>query len=168
MSPLATSLVAFACIFGGTLLGMSFRTILPAHHLSDESKDVMKLGIGMIATLAALVLSLIIASAKSSFDTMNSGLRESGSRIILLDREMGQYGTGTKEARDLLRRYVAFTIERMWPEDKIGPAAATARQQKVDIEAVQDKLRQLSPQTDSHRWLHSRALQISGEIAETR
>jgi hypothetical protein len=61
------------------LIGMFLRVVLPEHHLSDESKDAVKLGIGMIATLAALVLGLLIASAKGSFDTMNKGLVETGS-----------------------------------------------------------------------------------------
>jgi len=71
VSSLVISLVAFACIFGGMLLGMFLRKILPGHHVSDESKDAVKLGIGMIATPAALVLGLLIASAKGNFDTMN-------------------------------------------------------------------------------------------------
>jgi len=165
---LAISLVAFACIFGGTLLGMFVRNALPGHHVSDESKDAVKLGIGMIATLAALVLALLIASAKGNFDTMSSELRQVGSRVILLDRVMAHYGPETMEARDLLRRSLTAAIARIWPEDKIGPADAKAPEGRVDIEAVQDKLRQLSPRNDSQRWLQDRALQISGEIAEGR
>jgi cytochrome bd-type quinol oxidase subunit 2 len=68
MSPLAISLMAFGCIFSGMLIGMCLRAVLPEHHLSEESKDAVKLGIGMIATLAALVLGLLIASAKDSFE----------------------------------------------------------------------------------------------------
>ena len=166
MSALAISLVAFACIFGGALLGMFIRTFLPGHHVSDESKDVVKLGTGIIATMAALVLALMIASAKGNFDTMNSGLRQVGSRVILLDRIMAHYGPETMEARDLLRRSVTSAIARIWPEDKIRQAVSKAPEGRVDIEAVQDKLRQLSPRNDAQRWLQSRALQISGEIAE--
>ena len=168
MSALAISLVAFACIFGGALLGMFIRTFLPGHHVSEESKDVVKLGTGMIATLAALVLGLLIASAKGNFDTMNSGLRQVGSRVILLDRIMAHYGPETMEARDLLRRSLTSAIARLWPEDKIGQAVAKAPEGRVNIEAVQDKLRQLSPRNDAQRWLQSRALQISGDIAEGR
>lgn len=168
MGPLGISLVAFACIFGGTLLGMFLRTLLPDHHVSSESKDAMKLGIGMIATMAALVLGLLIASAKGSFDTMSSGIRQVGSRIILLDRVMANYGPETMEARDLLRRAVISSIQRIWPEDKIEAAVAKGREGRVDIEAVQDKLRQLSPRTDVQRGLQVQALQVSGEIAEAR
>ena len=113
MSPLVISLIAFGCIFGGMLLGMFLRRVLPEHHLSDESKDVVKLGIGMIATLAALVIGLLIASAKGSFDTLNSGLIQAGSKVILLDRVMAHYGPETREARDLLRRGLASAIEQI-------------------------------------------------------
>ncbi|MCX5888373.1 MAG: hypothetical protein NTW99_15590 [Chloroflexi bacterium] len=147
---------------------MLLRTILPEHHVSDESKDVVKLGIGMIATMAALVLGLLIASAKGSFDTASSGLRQAGSRIILLDRVMAHYGPETMKARDLLRRVIASSIARSWPEDKVELSLAKAGEGRVDIEAVQDQLRQLSPRNDAQRWLWSRALQISGDIAENR
>ena len=168
MSALAISLIAFACVFGGTLLGMFIRTFLPGHHVSDESKDVVKLGTGIIATMAALVLALMIASAKGNFDTMSSELRQAGSRVILLDRIMAHYGPETMEARDLLRRSVTSAIARIWPEDKIRQAVAKAPEGRVDIETIQDKLRQLSPRNDAQRWLQSRALQISGDIAEGR
>ena len=168
MSALIISLIAFACIFGGTLLGMFLRTILPGHHVSDESKDAVKLGIGMIATMAALVLGLLIASAKGNFDTMSSELRQAGARVILLDRVMAHYGPETKEARDLLRRSIASTIKRIWPEDNIRQAVTEAPEGKADLEAIQDKLRQLAPRNDAQRWLQSRALEISGELAEGR
>ena len=90
MSPLAISLMAFGGIFGGMLLGMFLRGVLPEHHLSDQSMGVVRLGTGMIATLAALVIGLLIASAKGSFDTMNNGLVQTGSKIVLLDRIMAQ------------------------------------------------------------------------------
>ena len=61
MSSIAISTIAFACVLGGALLGMSLRAILPQHHASSESKDVVKLGMGIIATLSALVLGLLIA-----------------------------------------------------------------------------------------------------------
>ena len=168
MSPLAVSLIAFGCIIGGVLLGMFLRAVLPQHHLSDESKDAVKLGIGMIATLAALVLGLLTASAKGTFDTMNSGLLQAGSKIILLDRVMAHYGPETRESRDLLRRTVASGIERIWPNEKIEPMEVKNLDPRAGMEALQQKLLQLSPQNDAQRWLQSRALQVNGQIAEER
>jgi hypothetical protein len=103
--------IALACIFGGVLLGSFICTLLPEHHLHDASKDAVKLGAGLIATLVALVLGLLVGSAKSSFDVVATGLTRSSAKIILLDRVLAQYGPETMEARDLLRRSVASAIE---------------------------------------------------------
>jgi hypothetical protein len=168
VSPLAVSLIAFGCIFGGVLVGMFLRVVLPEHHLSDESKDVVKLGIGMIATLAALVLGLLIASAKGTFDTMNRGIIQTGSQIILLDRVMAHYGPETREARDLLRRSVASAIEQIWAKETTGQTEVKALNPRAGLEALQDELLRLSPQNETQRWLKTQALQVSGDIAEIR
>lgn len=91
-------------------------TVLPEHHVSPESKDVVKLGMGLIATLAALVLGLLIASAKSSFDAQRTGLQQLAANLVLLDRALTRYGPETKDAREALRRLVASTIERLGPK----------------------------------------------------
>ncbi len=166
MSALVASLVAFGCIFGGILLGMLLRPVLPDHHVSAESKDALKLGIGMIATLSALVLGLLIASAKGTFDTTNSELKQTGSKIILLDRTMAGYGPETKEARDVLRRSIISALDRVWPEEKTEQTEAKAPAPTAGAESIQDKLLQLSPKSDAQRWLQSRALQLSGDVAE--
>ena len=168
MSPLAISLVAFGCIFGGILIGMFLRSVLPEHHLSDESKDAVKLGIGMIATLAALVLGLLIASAKGHFDTMNNGLAQTSSKIILLDRTMAYYGPETKEARDLLRLSVASAIDQLWPKERTQHKEYKDFNPKTGLKELQEMLWQLSPKNETQRYLQSQALQISGSIAEVR
>ena len=169
MNSLTIALLALFCIFGGALLGMGLRVLLPEHHLSSESTDAVKLGTGMIATLAALVLGLLIASAKGTFDTMTGELRQTGSKIVLLDRAMAQYGPETKQARDFLRSTVVSALQRIWPEETNTVAVATIKQSSGDsVEVLQEKLRQLSPQNDGQRWLQSRALQLSTDIAEAR
>ncbi len=168
MSPIAFSLIAFAIMYGGTLLGIFLRTLLNEDHLSADSRDVMKLGTGMIATLAALVLSLLIASAKGNFDTLRSGLNKTASEIVLLHRTMAQYGPETREAREILRRDVITTIQRIWPAEKSRMALENVGQGKRGIEDLEEQLRQLSPQNDDQRQLKSQALQILGEINATR
>jgi hypothetical protein len=168
MHPLLISLIAFGCIFGGMVIGTVLRSVLPEHHLSADSKDAVKMGIGMIATLSALVLGLLTASAKGNFDTMNNGLVQTGAKIILLDRVMAQYGPETREVRDLLRRGVAAAVEHVWPKESTGQTEANAVDPRAALEALQDKLRQLSPPNDAQRWLQSRALQVSGDIVEAR
>ena len=93
----------FVCVFGGALLGMFLRSVLLKHHLSDESKDVVRLGMGLVATMAALVLGLLVASAKSSFDAQKSGMDQLSANLILLDSTLARYGPEAQDCRDLLR-----------------------------------------------------------------
>jgi hypothetical protein len=166
MSPIATSLITLACIMGGMLFGMFLRTLLPKHHLTDDSKDVIKMGTGMVATMAALVLGLVVASAKGTFDTLNNGVRQAGTKIIQLDRTMASYGPETREARDVLRRGVTTAMERIWPADKKAIAVEKVGHSGVAIGELEEKLRKLSPRNDDQRGLQSRALQISGEFTD--
>ncbi len=168
MSPITISLICLACIFGGTLLGMAFRSFLPDKHLSEEAQNSVKLGIGMIATLTALVLGLLISSAKGTFDTMTNELRLTCSKIILLDRVMAQYGPETQEARGLLRYSISSTLYRIWPEEKHKIEIQKTNQSGNEIEWVQDKIQQLSPRNDSQQWLKSQALSVSADIAASR
>ncbi len=123
MSSMAIAWVVFACVFAATLLGLFVRTALPKHHLSPDSKDIVKLGIGLIATMSALLLSLLIASTKSSHDTRRSEFTQMSANIILLDRVLAEYGPETKEARSQLRRSVTAALERMEPADGARPAS---------------------------------------------
>src|SRR5437773_11907916 len=112
MNAIALSCITFACISGGALLGM----FLPGHHLSTDDKDVVRLGTGLIGTIAALVLGLLIASAKSSYDTQSAQVRPMTANIIVLDNLLAQYGPEASASRNLLRRGVVVLADRMWPE----------------------------------------------------
>jgi len=168
MNAMTVALIAFACTFGGALLGLFLRTLLPEDHLRDDSRDALKLGTGLIATLVALVLGLLVGSAKSSFDAMNTGLTELGAKSILLDRTLAQYGPETMEARDLMRSSLASSIELIWLEDKTSKEGLKIAEAGTRMESIQGELRKLSPGNDSQRLLQSQALQISGELAQER
>jgi len=76
MSFITVSLIVFACVFGGAMLGMLLHSVLPNHHLSSESKDIVKLGMGMVATMSALVLGLLVASAKGAYEAQRAELTQ--------------------------------------------------------------------------------------------
>ena len=168
MSAMTVASIVFACAFGGALLGLFLLTLLPEHHLRDDSRDALKLGTGLIATLVALVLGLLVGSAKSSFDAMNTGLTELGAKVIVLDRTLAQYGPEAMEARDQMRRSVASSIELIWPEDRTAKEGLKADEMGTRMESIQGELRKLSPRDDSQRLLLSEVLQISGEVAQGR
>jgi hypothetical protein len=163
MSETAISCIAFACVFGGALLGMILRASLPDSHLSTDSKDVVKLGMGLIVTMAALVLGLLIASAKSSYDIQRNEVTQISANIIVLDRLMASYGPETKDARDLLRRSVARALDHMWPENR-----SRAAQLEPGTPSIYDALYRLSPKNEEQRLLKSQALTIDANLRQTR
>jgi hypothetical protein len=155
VNPIAIGGGVFTCVFGGVLIGMTLRRILPEHHLSADSKDVIRLGMGLTATMSALVLALLIASAKSSYDAQRNELTQISANIILLDRVLDHYGLETKGARDLLRSYVGHMIDQLWP--KSSASAAQSEPTSALGESFYDKVEELSPQNEAQRSLKVQA-----------
>lgn len=168
MQSVTIASIVFACVFGSALLGMLIRSVVPDHHLSADSKDVLKLAMGLIATMAALVLGLLTASAKGAFDTQSGEVEHMAANVILLDRVLARYGPETKDARDLLRQTIAFRLAQMWPEESSRPATVDSSQTTPPAEGIEGRIRALSPQTDAQRELQTRALSISGDLLQTR
>src|SRR5215467_2568909 len=168
MNSISIALVSATCIFSGALIGLGLQRLLPGHHLSKETQDIVKLSAGTIATLTALVLGLLVSSAKSSFDTMNNGVVQSSAKIILLDRALARYGPETKAAREQLKRVIAAGIEMVWPTEKTGVPALTAFERANGLELVQGKLGDLTPQNDAQRQALAQAQQIVSDLSQTR
>jgi Protein of unknown function (DUF4239) len=168
MSSLAIALIVFVCVFGSGLFGLYIRASLPNHHLSDDSIGVVKLGTGLIATLSALVLGLLIASAKTSFDKIKDEVTQAAAMVVQLDRALAQYGPETMESRDLLRDAVASAIELIFSEEGSKLAKLDAPERLARMEQMQTKLRELVPRNDAQRSFQSRALELSNELAQMR
>ena len=167
MSAIVVASIIFACLSASALLGLFLHSRVPVDHLSTESKDVVKLAMGLIATMAALVLGLMTASAKSSFDVQNEETVRAAANIMRLDRVLARYGLETKETRDLLRRAVALRIHLTWPEDGSAPENLDSPEMTRAAEGVEDKIQELSPRNELQREFKSRALQISGDLLGT-
>ncbi len=120
---------------------------------------------GLIATMSALVLGLLVASAKSSFDTQRSELAQTSANFILLDRILAHYGPETKEARELLRRAAVGAIDRLWPEN--GPRPGQG-QPTFAAEALYEKIQDLAPKNEKQRSLQAQALKTSIDLGQTR
>jgi hypothetical protein len=169
MSSLTVSCIVFGCVFGGVLLGMLLRAILPEKHLSTETKGLVQLGMGLIGTMTALVLGLMIASAKSSFDTQRNGLAQLSGNIIFLDRILRRYGDESNDAREYLRASVADMLERTWPSEYPRPDRTEAKSgTEGRYEALYDKIEGLTPRNESQRALQAQALKIAGDTAQAR
>ncbi len=167
MSSIVVGGIVFACTFCGAMLGIWFRMLLPDHHLTNESKEVIKLGTGLIATMAALVVGLLIASAKSDFDAQKGAFQQISSNVVLLDRALAHYGSETKDSRTLLRQSATTLLDRYWPTPDASKRVDDA-ELRTNTGAMYDSIRDLSPRTDAQRSIQNLALQISADLARAR
>jgi Protein of unknown function (DUF4239) len=168
MNSFEISLLVFLCLVAGFFLGMQLRFRLPDHHLSKESQDTIKLGAGMVATMSALVLGLLVSSAKSSFDAVNTSIAQNGARIIQLDRLLAEYGPETRACRDQLKTSVAERVGKVWSKSSPAGSGLQAVEKSTTMLDLQASLRALTPQTDLQKSLLLQSLQISTEIWQSR
>ncbi len=168
MSPFTSAVIVFVCVLGGTLLGRSLRALLPDHHLNPESKEVVLLGVGMIATMTALILGLMTASAKSAFDGVDGAVKHSATTALALDRALAGYGPETSEVRGLLRTSLEFRLGATWPEDGAHEVRIITPEGTPKVERIERLIVELSPQTEAQRWFRSQALELASEVLMTR
>jgi hypothetical protein len=168
MNALLISLLVFAIIFGGALLGAVLRPLLSERHLQQDSKDIVKMATALIGTLAALVLGLLIASAKSSFDLKTNQVRQMTASIIVLDDLLAQYGPEAAPVRNHLRQNIQPLADRIWHEQAIPTGKPVHFEISAQSSAFENELQNLSPKNDVQRSLQSRAIQAFTEGAQTR
>jgi hypothetical protein len=166
MNPIEIGCIALVCTFGGSLCGMALRVALPKPQMSTETKDLIKLGMGLIGTMTALVLGLLIASAKDSFDTKSKELTDMSADLVLLDRALAHYGAETAPIRELLHRAVARLLDQIWPGSNTPSSSADPA--AIGAEVIYDKILALSPKSDAERSVQSQALSIGLSVAKTR
>ncbi|MGC2735444.1 MAG: hypothetical protein WA212_16240 [Candidatus Acidiferrales bacterium] len=165
MGSIGISLITFMIICGGAVLGMALPSILPQHSLDADSRDAVKLGMALVSTMVALVLGLLIGSAKSSLDTQNAELTEMSSRIVLLDRLLALYGPETKEARDDLRGYIARVLDMVSTKEADGTSGVDLF---PDNKSLYDEIEKLSPKDDAQSSIKIQALSILLSLGQTR
>lgn len=168
MSSITVAFITLACILTGLLVGLLARSRLPDHHVKDDSKDILKTATGMIATLAALVIGLLVSSAKSTLDAANAGITQSGARIIGLDCTLHRYGPETAEIRHFLRKSVEDSYHRIWPPPGGPPPRISTLREATDMEQLHEKIHALKPKDESQRDLQTQALQTCNELMQAR
>ena len=165
MTPIETCTIIFGCVFAGALIGMWLRSVLPKHHLGDDTKDLMKLGVGLIGTMSALVLGLLVASAESSYSTQSTELTQMAANVILLDRMLAHYGPEADDARATLKIAVARNLDQIWPKGGVEPSPSASR---PNNDIMFDKLQELTPHSESQRTLQAQAESTAISLGQTR
>jgi len=166
MITISLAAILFLFLVGVTLLGARLRRLVPAEHLSADSKDAVKLALGLVATMTAILLGLLVSSAKSSFDTARSEVMQMAAKIALLDRVLKLYGPQTADARHALRDSVAEGVRRTWPADGRRPAQLEPNEEMGD--AVYAAISRLAPHDDAQRALKTEATTLMVQLAELR
>lgn len=167
MTPIGIAAVAFASTFTCALIGIMVRSLMPETHRSKESQEVVRLGMGLVATMTALLLGLITAAAKSTFDSTDLGIRNGATSILTLDRHLAAYGPSAGPIRDLLKRVVAQRIQMLWPDS--GASLGFGETIGVSpVENIQNHVLALVPENDTQRWLKSECLGLTEQLLRER
>ena len=162
------SLLVTGCVFTGSLLGLHLHRFLPRTHLTKETQDVVRLGTGMVSVLASLVLGLLIATAKTSYDNTNHSIRAFAAEIALLNETLRDYGTGGAPARDALRDYTLKVLHDRWPTDRSQVPLIEDPSAGIILEHVRALIRDLKPVDAGQKWLQGQALDINVSLLRQR
>lgn len=166
MSPVMTSIVFAVTMLAGAGLGSFARSRLPGHHLDGDTKDLVKVGVAFLATLAALVLGLIVASAKSSFETKTAEVQQAAGKVLQLDSTLRRIGADAEPARAILRTLVAARVAQfrtVIPDEKSIPAFINAAN---GMEGLRDSIQRIEPRGERQRAEVAKALHITDEVEE--
>jgi len=161
-----TALIVFGCLVGAVFIGRWLRYILPEAHLSADSRDVVKLAMGLVATMSALVLGLLVSSAKGSYDTERSEVIQMASKIAFLGRVLDAYGPEAADARVRFHDTVEQGVQQMWPGEIHRVANPAARIQEAN--AAYGAIQRLSPQNDLQAAAKSQAATLVIDVGQLR
>jgi hypothetical protein len=167
MSSTVISLVVLACVLGAAALGFFLNTVLPGHHLNAESRDSLKVAIGVVGTLTALVLGLVVGSAKNSYDEISAGLKGLTIDVILLDQVLARYGPQASQTRALLREAAFGRLSALSGGAGTGQHAARSAESTAAIDALARQLSELKPATEYQRLLQSQADALMSDLGRT-
>jgi len=166
MNTALTAAIVSACLIAAVVIGTWIRRLLPAHHLNADTKDTVKLAMGLVATMSALLLGLLVSSAKGSYDTTRGQVIQMAAKVAFLDRVLAAYGPEAAEARRQFRATVEEGVRRMWPGEANTPAQLTPNAHAGD--ALYTALQSFSPRDDTQRALKTQAASLAVDLAQLR
>ena len=169
MSAAILSPAIFLLAFAGLWCGRGLAQRLPLEHLSPEARNSAQIGIGMIATLAALVMGLMISSSKASFDERQTEVVRVATTIVLLDHALAAYGRDADDARREVQALVDMTLKRITPSGQFGIEEFQAPLSNLGLVThLQSTIMALVPANDAQRWFQSRAMALTTQFAYER
>ncbi|PYK21557.1 MAG: hypothetical protein DME56_04245 [Verrucomicrobia bacterium] len=160
------SVILFGGLVGAASIGRRVHRYVPQDHLSDSSRDSVKLAMGLVATMTALVLGLLVSSAKDAYDTRRSEVIQMAAKVAFLDRVLALYGPEAAEARTELRAAVFAAVQRLWPSGRNRRGQLTPGEQAGDMVYV--AIQGLSPHDDTQRALKTQIANLMVDLGQLR
>jgi hypothetical protein len=161
--------VSFLCILGGALGGLFMQGFLPPHHLSKESQESIKLGAGLIATMAALILGLLVSSSKGTYDRVNILINEAAANTISLNQTLKSFGPEADPLRQTLLERVTAIRDDIWPENnKAAKKSADALRKGSTILGMVKMIADLKSNDPGALQMQSNAIAIATELNKQR
>jgi hypothetical protein len=161
-----TSFVVLAALVAAQMAGRWIRGRLPEHHLSPDTKDTVKVAMGLVGTMTALVLGLLVSSAKSSYDTTRGEVLQMAAKVALIDRVFAVYGAEAAPARAQFRNVIQMAIQQIWPEGRDRPANLAPNLQAGN--ALFFAIEELAPKDEAQRTLKAQAMSMAMDLAQLR
>jgi hypothetical protein len=168
LGSLATAGLVLAITVAGAALGMRLRRLLPEEHLSAESKSVINLAMGLVGTMSALVLGLLVGQAHANYQAQVTGLEQISAEVVMADRLMSSIGPPAAPARQRLRAAVASALTRIWSEKVEGQAHLDDSRTSAQGMAAYDSLLNLTGLDPEQSSLRGQALQMLTTVGQTR
>jgi len=168
MDSLIKGVIAFACVFGAAMMGMSWRTRVSDECQASESKDVVRLVMGLVVTTVAITLGLLVGSAKSFYDTQNAEMAQLAANYVLLDRMLAEYGPEANDTRAALRSVLAGDIEAR--DHLLGTSKLYDQLKSGEMvgKSIVDKIHALSPKDDDQRFFKQQSLGLEVQLGQLR
>jgi hypothetical protein len=168
MNAFAIAVLAFLASFAAAQLGLWLRERLPEHHLENEARDAVKLVMGLVATMSALILGLLVSVTQTAYRTQGDELALFAADLVSLDRVLLHYGAEAEPLRDLLRQGVTTEFARILDGDGVQARHLAPEGRANPLEPFYQAMQRLQPTTDAQRQGLARAIELTVAIARTR
>lgn len=166
MEDTTVGIVSFLVIFGGALLGIGLGRVLPPEHLSPETRTAVSVSTAVVATLSALVISLLLNTASASFSAQANELNQIAADIVQVDALLRRYGPDAAEAHGSLRALAEGKAHQVRARD---PTSPSGRDRSIKaLESLQDQVFALIPPTDRHKWIQHEVIRLTAAITAAR
>jgi FtsH-binding integral membrane protein len=163
MHSVYVSFLVFLLVFAGSIAGICLRRILPDEHFSPDAKATIRLSMGFVVTMTGLVLGMLVSSAKSSYDAQKLVVAQMSSELILLDRDLKEFGPDASMIRVQLREYVDAVVHRVWPQEAF---TSVELRPQDNVDKVEEQIKTLTPKNERQSSTKAHALALLGELRQ--